>query len=87
MKFFEKISEYKAWDEKYSFKEHLIGGVGIGATLSTMGAAIQQRSINKKIKAIQHLKPNYLRAAIKGGIFGGLVGLGQHFYEQEKYTK
>lgn len=87
MKYFEKTSEYKEWDKKYSFREHLISGMGIGATLSSIGAAIQQRSINKKIKAIQHIKPNYLRASIKGGLFGAVVGLGQHFYEQEHYTK
>ena len=90
MKYFEKISEYKEWDKKYSLKEHALGGAGVGATLAAMGAAIQTnytKNINKKIKAIQTIKPNYLRAAIKGGIFGTLVGLGQHFYEEEHYTK
>lgn len=87
MKYFEKISEYKTWDKDYSFKEHLIGGTGVGATLATMGAIIQKNSIDKKIKAIKEIKPNFLRAAIKGGAFGALIGLGQHFYEQEHYTK
>ncbi len=90
MKFFEKNSEYKTWDETFSFVENLAGGAGIGATLAALGAKAQTGIIKKKLKAIEgikKLKPNTLRMSIIGGLIGSVMGAGKHFYEQEHYTK
>ena len=90
MKYFEKTSEYKTWDENFSFTENLAGGAGIGAALGALGAKVQTNLIKKKLKAVKEIKmiqPNILRMGIVGGILGGVAGLGKHFYEQEHYTK
>jgi hypothetical protein len=90
MKFFEKTSEYKTWDENFSFTENIAGGSAIGAALGAFGAKTQTSIIKKKLKAIEEIKkirPNTLRLGIIGALIGSAMGAGKHFYEQEKYTK
>ena len=90
MKYFEKLSEYKTWDKNLSFHENVWGGGLTGATLSLIGANIQNNTIRKKLKAIEEIKkikPNLLRASLIGGLFGGIAGAGKHFYEEEHYKK
>ncbi len=90
MKFFEKSSEYKTWDEIYSLSENVGVSFGLGALLSGASAKIQTSLINKKLKAVEQItkiRPNILRMSILGGLVGGVAGLGKHLYEQEHYTK
>jgi hypothetical protein len=90
MKFFEKTSEYKTWDETFSLAENVGGGISVGALLSGASAKVQTSLINKKLKAIKQitkLHPNILRMSILGGLFGGVAGAGKHLYEQEHYKK
>ena len=90
MKFFEKTSEYKAWNEKSSFTDNISGGAAIGSFMGAFGAKTQANIIKNKLKAIEEIKkikPNILRMSIIGGLIGSVMGAGKHFYEQEKYTK
>jgi Na+/citrate or Na+/malate symporter len=90
MKFFEKTSEHKTWDDRHSFIQNITGGAAIGSLLSGASAKIQTSLINKKLKAVKQIakiRPNILRMSILGGLGGAVLGLGKHFYEQEHYTK
>jgi hypothetical protein len=90
MKFFEKISRYETWDSGVSLKENLIGGASIGVMASLMGAKIQTELIKEKLKTIKGIKnfrPSLSRVVLPAAMFGGVLGLGKHFYEQDYYTK
>ncbi len=90
MKFFEKTSEYKTWDENFSFVENITGGAAIGASLAALGAKVQVGIIKKKLEAVKNIKKikaNSLRMSIIGGLIGSVMGAGKHFYEQQKYQK
>jgi hypothetical protein len=90
MKYFEKLSENKPWEDEYSFTENLAGGAGIGATTAALAATMQTNMIKKKLKAVEGIKkltPNALRMSIIGGLIGATAGAGKYFYEEEKYTK
>jgi hypothetical protein len=90
MKYFEKIAKNKTWDSGVSLKENLIGGASIGVMASLMGAKIQTELIKEKLKAIKGIKnfrPSLSRVVLPGAIFGGVLGLGKHFYDEDYYTK
>jgi len=90
VKYFEKTSKYKTWDEGSSFTENLGGGAAIGSAAAIMASEQQVNIIKKKLKAIEEikrLKPNVIRMSIFGGLAGAALGYGKHLYEKEQYTK
>ncbi|KYK22671.1 hypothetical protein AYK24_00155 [Thermoplasmatales archaeon SG8-52-4] len=90
MKYFEKISEYKEWDDRHAFTENIPGGAAIGAFVGPIAAKLQAQLINRKLKAIEEIKPfkpALIRASIIGGLLGSIVGAGKYVYEKEYYTK
>lgn len=90
MKFFEKSSKYKTWDENYSFGQNVTGGAAIGGIVAGLGAEAQAGLIKRKLKAVEgikKIKPNVVLLSVLGGLGGAALGYGKHLYEQEKYTK
>ena len=90
MKYFEKTSKYKTWDEDSPFMTNVTGGAAVGGTIGGLSAWAQAALIRKKLKlveGIKKIKPNVALFGILGGLGGAVLGLGKHFYEQENYTK
>jgi hypothetical protein len=90
MKYFEKTSKYKTWDEDFSFTENIAGGTAIGALVGGLSAEAQAALIKRKLRlveGIKKIKPNTALFGILGGLGGAFLGLGKHFYEQEHYKK
>ena len=90
MKFFEKNSEYKIWDENYDFAQNITGGAAIGGIIAGLSAEAQAGLIRRKLKAVEgtkKIKPSVALLSVLGGLGGAVLGYGKHLYEKEDYTK